>query len=78
LGDEQGVGREGCGKAEKLFEEVGDKVVGGIDEGPLPAFAVDTRHIIVEWEVVEDVVAQEVWQLVDGALGEEPKAGLEV
>lgn len=72
------MGREGCGKAEKLFEEVGDKVVGGIDEGPLPAFPVDTRHIIVEWEVVEDVVAQEVWQLVDGALGEEPKAGLEV
>ena len=53
-------------------------MVGGIDEGPLPAFPVDTRHIIVEWEVVEDVVAQEVWQLVDGALGEEPKAGLEV
>ncbi len=42
MGDEQGVGLEGSVEVQQLLEEVRDEVIGGINEGSLPAFPVES------------------------------------
>jgi len=75
LADLEGVGGEIIG-AEEGRKKGSDEVVGCLGQGPVPLLPL--VGVVPERGRVEDLIAQEVGKLLDGALVEEAKSCLEV